>query len=41
MRTQNRWPAGLYNDSSLGLSEFKDYVVKRFECMDEYIEGLQ
>ena len=41
VRTQNRWPAGLYNDSSLGLSEFKDYVVKRFECMDEYVEGLQ
>ena len=40
-RTQARWPAWLYNDASLGLSEFKDYVMKRLECMDEYVEGLQ
>ena len=39
-RTQNRWPAGLYNDSSLGLSEFKDYVIKRLECMDDYVNSL-
>ncbi|SDH57475.1 CotH protein [Pseudobutyrivibrio sp. 49] len=39
-RTQARWPEGLYNDRRLGLSEFRDYVIKRFEYMDSYIAGL-
>jgi len=40
LRTQQRWPEGLYNDARTGLSEFTDYVLKRLECMDAYIEGL-
>ena len=37
MRTMNRWPEALYNNPSTGLGEFKDYVLNRLKCMDEYI----
>lgn len=40
VRTRERWPEGLYNDSSTGLSEFTEYVLKRFAYMDSYIDAL-
>ena len=41
LRTQTRWPEGNYNDSYYRLTEFKDYVIKRLEYMDEYIKNLK
>lgn len=39
-RTKTRWPGGIYMDSSIGMSDFKEYVMKRLECMDKYVEEL-
>ena len=39
-RTQAKYMAGSYNDPSVGLSEFKSYVLARLACMDAYIGAL-
>lgn len=39
-RTQAKYIAGSYNDPSIGLSEFKAYVLARLACMDAYINAL-
>ncbi|MBE5912955.1 MAG: hypothetical protein E7274_02710 [Pseudobutyrivibrio ruminis] len=39
-RTQEAFPEGSYNDASVGLTEFTDYVLKRLAAMDEYINAL-
>ncbi len=39
-RTKLRWPGGIYMDSAVGMSDFKEYVMKRLECMDKFVEGL-
>ena len=40
LRDMERWPDGTYQDPALGLSVFKDYVLKRYTSMDTYISGL-
>lgn len=39
-RTQEAFPEGSYNDSSVGLTEFTNYVLKRLAAMDDYINAL-
>ncbi len=39
-RTQAKYIAGSYNDSSVKLSEFKEYVLARLACMDAYVNAL-
>lgn len=40
VRTQAKYYAGSYNDSSVKLSEFKSYVLARLASMDAYINAL-
>ena len=39
-RDMRRWPEGTYQDPDLGLSLFREYVHKRLDSMDGYIENL-
>ena len=40
LRDMERWPDGSYQDPSLGLSIFREYVHNRLQSMDSYIETL-
>ena len=40
VRDMERWPEGSYEEPSLGLSVFREYVHNRLRSMDEYIRNL-
>ena len=40
LREQDRWSSA-GNEASEGLTHFKDYVLKRFEVMDSYVENFE
>ena len=40
LREMERWPDGSYIDPDLGLSLFRDYVLKRFQALDTYVDAL-
>ncbi len=41
LREMERWPEGSYEDPSLGLSVFREYVHNRLHSMDRFIDTLE
>lgn len=40
LREMERWPDGSYQDPSIGLSKFREYVFTRLKSLDGFIESL-
>jgi hypothetical protein len=40
-RDLDRWPDGTYNNPDEGLDEFREYVAKRLEKLDEYYDRVE
>lgn len=40
IRDENRWPDGNYTENGIKLTEFRNYVLKRFNYFDKYVKSL-